>query len=84
MRCRASKSAATAPTPAILAFYITSPGNTIRGLAIGNVYRAIFLDGADAHDNRIVGNWIGFTRTGANVELGQLRDPAEHRAPTTT
>ncbi|MEA2610029.1 MAG: hypothetical protein QOJ75_2272 [Chloroflexota bacterium] len=45
-------------------FYITSPGNTIRGLVIGNVWRAVFLDGADAHDNKIIGDWIGFTRTG--------------------
>jgi hypothetical protein len=53
------------------AFYITSPGNTLRGLVIGNTWRGIFLDGADAHDNRIVGNWIGFTRTGTSSTGGQ-------------
>ena len=47
-------------------FYITSMGNTIRGLLIDTIYRGILLDGADAHDNRVVGNWIGFTKTGAN------------------
>jgi CSLREA domain-containing protein len=46
---------------------ITSPGNTVRGLLMDNLYRGIMLDGADAHDNRIVGNEIGFTRTGANA-----------------
>lgn len=44
--------------------YITSPGNTVRGLVIGNVWRGMFIDGADAHDNQIVGNWLGFSRTG--------------------
>jgi CSLREA domain-containing protein len=53
------------------AFYITSPGNTLRGLVIGNTWRGIFLDGADAHDNQIIGNWIGFTRTGTSSTGGQ-------------
>jgi CSLREA domain-containing protein len=53
------------------AFYITSANNTIRGLVIGNTWRGIFLDGADAHDNRIIGNWVGFTGTGANSTGGQ-------------
>ena len=43
-----------------VALYITSPGNTVRGLIINNVYRAIAIDGSNAHDNLIVGNWIGF------------------------
>ncbi len=46
---------------------ITSPGNTVRGLLMDNLYRGIMLDGVDAHDNRIIGNEIGFTRTGANA-----------------
>ena len=46
---------------------ITSPGNTVRGLLMDNLYRGILLDGLDAHDNRIIGNEIGFTRTGANA-----------------
>ena len=45
--------------------YITSPGNTIRGLLINNIYQGIFLDGNDARDNRIVGNWIGFQANGS-------------------
>ncbi len=51
---------------------ITSPGNTIRGLLMDNVYRGIMLDGADAHDNRIIGDWIGFTRTGGNAASGNF------------
>ncbi|HEY7024449.1 MAG TPA: putative Ig domain-containing protein, partial [Candidatus Limnocylindrales bacterium] len=45
-----------------MVFYITSAGNTIRGLVIDNAYRGIFLDGTDAHDNKIIGNFIGFNR----------------------
>ena len=60
----ASRSAATATAPGRSALIITSPGNTVRGLLINNVYRGIFLDGVDAHDNRIIGNWIGFTKGG--------------------
>ncbi len=52
-------------------FYVTSPGNTIRGLIISNAWRGIFLDGADSHDNRVVGNWIGYNRTGGNSSSGQ-------------
>ncbi|MCY7416894.1 MAG: right-handed parallel beta-helix repeat-containing protein [Chloroflexi bacterium] len=47
--------------------YITSAGNTVRGLVMNNLYRGVLLDGVDAHDNRIIGNWIGFTRTGGNA-----------------
>jgi CSLREA domain-containing protein len=48
-------------------FFITSAGNTVRGLLIQNVWRAIFIDGPDAHDNRVIGNWIGFQANGANA-----------------
>jgi CSLREA domain-containing protein len=44
----------------INAFYVTSAGNTIRGLALNNWYNAIFIDGADAAGNRVIGNWVGF------------------------
>jgi CSLREA domain-containing protein len=43
---------------------ITSGGNTVRGLAVGNAWRSFILDGTGATGNRIVGNWIGFTRDG--------------------
>ncbi len=46
---------------------INSPGNTVRGLLMDNLYRGIMLDGVDAHDNRIIGNLIGFTKSGANA-----------------
>jgi CSLREA domain-containing protein len=45
-------------------FRIASGGNTIRGFAIREMWRGILLDGVDAKDNRIVGNWIGFTGAG--------------------
>lgn len=42
--------------------YLPRPGNTIRGLLIGNTYRGIFLDTANASGNTIAGNWLGFNR----------------------
>jgi CSLREA domain-containing protein len=48
-------------------FYITSGGNTIRGIAIGNIFTAFMLDGANATLNRIVGDWIGFSALGGNA-----------------
>ena len=45
-------------------FRVTSAGNTIRGLVIGNIWRGIFLDGSGAHDNLIIGNWIGYKKDG--------------------
>ncbi len=47
-------------------FYITSGGNTIRGLAISYLNVGIMLDGTSATLNKIVGNWIGFSGAGAN------------------
>ena len=61
---------------------ITSPGNTVRGLVMDNLYRGIMLDGVDAHDNRIIGNWIGFTRTGAASQASTRSSSTP--APTTT
>ena len=49
------------------AFYITSPNNTIRGLAMSSWYNAIFIDGADAAGNRIIGNWVGFRGDSTSV-----------------
>lgn len=48
------------------ALFITSSRNTIRGLLIHNVWRAIVLDHADAYANRVLGNLIGFLPNGAN------------------
>lgn len=44
--------------------YISSMGNTVRGLVMSNLRRAVMLDGSDAHDNAILGNWLGFTAAG--------------------
>ncbi len=46
--------------------FITSGHNLIRGLVLSDLYRGIFIDGPDAAGNRIMGNWIGFDRAGAN------------------
>ncbi len=50
--------------------YMTSANNTIRGLAFHNFYKALFIDGADAYGNRIVGNWFGFKRDGTSSTRG--------------
>ena len=61
------------------ALRITSGGNTIRGLAIRDVWRAIILDGEGATGNRIVGNWVGLTRDRRAAEHDRaLRHPDEH------
>src|SRR5207344_601849 len=46
------------------AFRIIGANNTIRGFLFNNLYRPIVLDGSDAHNNLIVGNLMGFSRTG--------------------
>jgi CSLREA domain-containing protein len=45
-------------------FRITSSGNVIRGFAIREMWRGVLLDGVDAKNNRIIGNWIGYTGAG--------------------
>jgi CSLREA domain-containing protein len=54
------------------AFYITSANNTIRGFATHNTFRGVMLDGADASNNRILGNWFGFTGLGTNGANGEF------------
>ena len=51
-------------------FYVARPGNTIRGLVMGNAYRGVFLDTPDATANLIVGNWIGFNADGSLGQAG--------------
>ena len=48
------------------ALRITSFSNTIRGFAINNFWRGIVVDGVNAHDNQILGNWVGFTGNGSS------------------
>ena len=50
---------------------VTSPNNTIRGVAIDNWWRGITLDGVNAHDNHIVGDWLGFRRDGTLGQSGE-------------
>jgi CSLREA domain-containing protein len=46
--------------------YFTSANNTMRGLAIFGFHRTMWLAGAQARGNRIVGNFIGLGATPAN------------------
>ncbi len=50
---------------------MTSPGNTIRGLDIDNVWRGVTMDGADAHDDSVIGDWLGFASDGSLSKLGE-------------
>jgi len=43
---------------------IESPGNVVRGLALYKLRAAIRLLGADAHDNRLEGNFLGTNAAG--------------------
>ena len=47
-----------------IGFYMTSGNNTIRGFVMSNLWRGVFIDGADASNNRVIGNWIGYTPLG--------------------
>jgi len=51
--------------------YISSGGNTVRGLVIDGVRHGIFIDGAGAAGNRVVGDWLGTTRTGKPATRGE-------------
>ncbi|HEU5097958.1 MAG TPA: CSLREA domain-containing protein, partial [Roseiflexaceae bacterium] len=55
-------------TPATIeALHVTSPGNTIRGLAIFGFRRAVFVFGAAATNTVIAGNFIGTNAAGTYV-----------------
>jgi CSLREA domain-containing protein len=47
-------------------FFITSANNVIRGFVMNDHYRSFYTDTDEAHDNYIVGNWIGFNANGSN------------------
>lgn len=79
---RTTRRAAPTPVPGVVirgngagakevGLYITSAGNLVRGVAITNFYRGVFIDGTGASGNRIVGNWIGFDGSGASQANGQ-------------
>ena len=63
-------------------FYVARPGNTIRGIAMGNTYRGVFLDTPNASGNTIAGDWFGFNRDGTNGTHGHagvvLNNGANH------
>ncbi len=71
-------------SPRTNGLFMTSADNTIRGLLINNFYRGIFIDGADAHDNSIVGNLFGYTAAGAvhsyKAYTGVIIDSANHNS----
>lgn len=50
--------------------YITSGDNIVRGLAFTNLYRGMMLDGPNAANNRIAGNWFGFDGAGNSQSQG--------------
>ncbi len=52
-------------------FFGASANNTIRGLLLSNADRPIFLDGAAANGNTLIGNWIGFNRDGSLPPRGR-------------
>lgn len=60
----------TGGSPRTNIFRITSSGNVIRGFALNTAWRTIVLSGADADNNQVLGNWIGFTNTGAADSYG--------------
>ena len=55
----------TGNSPKTDIFLIQGPSNTIRGFSLSSAYRPIFIDGPNAAGNLIIGNWVGFTATGA-------------------
>ncbi len=54
---------------------ISSPGNAVRGLAFYNLHKSIRLQGSDAHDNHITGNFIGTDATGTYFAPSGVQDP---------
>jgi CSLREA domain-containing protein len=55
----------TGNSPRSYGLRLTSANNTIRGFLFNGFYHEVVLDGVDAHDNTIVGNLMGYSRTGA-------------------
>ena len=60
--------------------YITSGGNTIRGLADRQLLARHHDRRGGRHDNPIIGNWLGFTGAGANNggSIGILLNTGAH------
>ncbi len=55
----------TGSSPKQNGFRITSAFNTIRGIVFNNNDRTIVMDGPDAHDNLIAGDWLNYNRDGS-------------------
>lgn len=56
------------------AFRIISAQNVLRGLALYNLFRPIWLDGPGANDNRVLGNFIGTNAAGSFRSTGTYTD----------
>jgi len=57
----------TGSSPQAIGLRITSPNNTLRGLLFNTHRRSIVVDGGDAQNNRIVGNWVGYNPNGSTA-----------------
>jgi len=45
---------------------IHSADNTVRGIIFNSSFRSLIIDTPDAHDNLIIGNWMGYDADGSN------------------
>jgi len=55
----------TGNSPSLNGFRITSASNTVRGIVFNRFDRTFVMDGTDAHDNVIAGDWLNYNRDGS-------------------
>ncbi len=55
----------TGNSPSLNGFRITSASNTVRGIVFNKFDRTFVMDGTDAHDNVIAGDWLNYNRDGS-------------------
>jgi CSLREA domain-containing protein len=49
--------------------FVASASNVIKGLALFQLHRAIWINGAAAHDNQVIGNFIGIDAAGGSAAV---------------